>query len=159
MQLAPEENVRVDLTSAASAAFYPMVKLLLWTGLCWMGIGWLDGHGYGLDQGATAADNPARSILLVFWVLVVCWQFIGPVVGLRRRRIVVTDQRIVLRDAGVRTRTGSIPLGAVRQISRKRRTIRLGVAGIEQPIELRDVPKAKRVVAAIERGIYHAHGG
>ncbi|AZA09844.1 hypothetical protein [Corynebacterium pseudopelargi] len=148
IRIAPEEQVRADVTASFGSLLYPVMELVVITGLCWMGIGWMDREHTFLDPGPML-----RNALVGLWFILVLLRFVLPVIGARRRRIIVTDHRIIARDAGLSSKVESIPLSTVRHVQRRRKDITLSVAGLDHLVLLESVPKAKTVAASIEAGI------
>ncbi|GAA1472328.1 hypothetical protein P4N68_03905 [Corynebacterium felinum] len=136
------ERLLVDLTSPVHATVFPFIELVAITGVAWMLIGYFDGPGLNPDM---------HNVLVGLWAVLVCWRFFFKVFSLRRRRIVVTDQRIVVRSAGLAGAVATFPLSAVRQVARRRGTIMLAVMGADRPVIIPEVPQAKRVQAIIEQ--------
>lgn len=148
IRIAPDEHVRADITAGFGALLYPVVELIVITGLCWMGIGWMDRDETTLDPGMFV-----RNGLVALWFVLVLLRFVLPVIAARRRRIIVTDQRIIARDAGLGSGVDSIYLSSIHHVGRKRRDITLSVAGLDHLVLLESVPKAKSVARRIEEGI------
>lgn len=92
------------------------------------------------------------------WAALALWRFALPVLRARKERVIVTDQRVILRAQGIMGASESIPLRAVRHVGRKRKNISLAVSGYQRPIMLANVAKAKHVVASIEEGMNQGRG-
>lgn len=140
------ENVRVDLTSSLSSLTFPVLELILITGLSWMGIGYLD-----RPDVIAAVPLELRNAVVVIWLALITWRFLLPVLRSRRRRFMVTDRRVMVRAGRFGARVDSIPLQQIRGINRRRNRISLALAGYERPLFFKDVPRAKKVVTAVER--------
>lgn len=140
------EVVRADLTSPLHTLTFPTLELILITGLSWMLIGWL-------DQPGMYTDPQLRTAVLVVWALLALWRFVLPLVKARRRRFVVTDQRLVVRAGEFRARADSIPFRDIRSVERRRNGILLAIIGYDRPLYFPDVPRAKRVAAMIEESL------
>jgi hypothetical protein len=140
------EVVRADLTSPLRTLTFPVLELILVTGLSWMLIGWL-------DQPGMEADPQLRNAVVISWVVLSAWRFGLPLVRARRQRFVVTDRRLVVRAGSLRSRTDSIPLRDIRSVKRRRNGISLAIAGYDRPLHFPDVPRAKKVTALIENSL------
>lgn len=145
LSVLPEEVVSVDVTSSLSSLFYPVVKLTLVTALCWMGIGFID-----QPQPNVVVDTGMRSIFVALWALLALWAFVLPVARSRRRRLILTDKRLILRAPALRGHSESIPLGAVQQVLRKGSTLKILVAGQQHYVVVEGIPYARRIAALIE---------
>lgn len=146
-----EEHVHVDLTSPLSAMIFPVLELIIITGLCWIGIGFLD-QLPGWDGTSPADDFPpnSRDVMLGLWALLSTWRFALPLMRQRRYRITITDRRLLVRPSGLGSRYDSIPLSYVHHVHRRRGTLVLGVGGQERPYVINQVPKAKKVESILK---------
>ncbi|ADL09980.1 hypothetical protein [Corynebacterium pseudotuberculosis] len=150
VRVLPDEIVRVDVTRSLVSLIYPVCELLLITGVCWMLIGYLDRDPQDSVQ--------LRNAVVGLWAALALWRFALPVLRARKERVIVTDQRVILRAQGIMGASESIPLRAVRHVGRKRKNISLAVSGYQRPIMLINVAKAKHVVASIEEGMNQGRG-
>ncbi|AZA10848.1 hypothetical protein [Corynebacterium gerontici] len=148
IRISPDEEIRADITAGFGALLYPVLELIVITGVCWMAIGWMDRDQTFLDPGSLM-----RNGVVALWFVLVLLRFVLPVVAARRRRIIVTNQRIIARDAGLGSRVDAIYLSSIRHVGRKRKDITLSVAGLDHLVLLESVPKAKLVALRIEEGI------
>lgn len=140
------EVVRADFTSPLRTLTFPVLELILITGLAWMGIGWLDGPG-------PVVDIQLRNGVVLLWAVLAAWRFGLPLLRSRRRRFVLTDRRIIVRTGSLRAGTDSIPLRDIHSVKRRRSGISLGVRGVGRPLYFPDVPRAKKVSAMIEASL------
>lgn len=140
------EVVRADLTSPMRTLTFPVLELILVTGLSWMLIGWLDQPGMGTDP-------QLRNAVVLIWAALAFWRFVLPLLKARRRRFVVTDRRIVVRAGAWRARTDSIPFQDIRSVKRRRSGITLAIKGYDRPLYFPDVPRAKKVTQMIESSL------
>ncbi|MGP6173803.1 PH domain-containing protein [Corynebacterium sp. A21] len=147
-QLEPGEQVRIDLTSPLSSLTFPVLELILITGLCWMGIGYFDRP----DLAGTIPLD-LRNAVVVIWLLLATWRFLLPVARSRRRRFVVTDQRVIVRAGTFQAKADSIPMHQIQGVNRRRNRISLVLGGFERPLYFRDVPKAKKVATVINQSM------
>jgi hypothetical protein len=154
--LSPEraepEVVFVDMTCPFSALTFPVLELVIITGLAWMGIGYLDS-----PYAPWIVDVNLRNGVVGLWAILVVLRFILPVVGRRRQRLLVTNHRVLVRNAGFRGGTYTIPLNAIRDVGRRRSNILLSVRGHDRPVVIPDVPRTKKVHAQIEAALYHPY--
>lgn len=148
VKLAPDEEVIVDVTSSLTSLTYPVVELTLITGLFWMGIGFVDA-----PQPAVVIDTGMRNIIVGLWAIMVLWRFVVPVLSARRRRLILTDRRLILRAPGLSGYSESIPLGAVRHVGRRGKTILLSVQGYDRYVSIPDIPRSRRVADLIESSL------
>lgn len=145
------ERVYVDLTSPLSAMLFPVLELIIITGVCWMAVGYFDRlpdmFGY-----IPATDFPpgTRDLILGIWVVLSLWRFGLPLLRQRRYRITVTDRKLLVRPSGLRSRYDSIPLSYMHAVQRRRKTLILGVGGQSRPYVLNNVPKAKKVESVLK---------
>ncbi|MEX3507015.1 hypothetical protein VVR85_06390 [Corynebacterium sp. LK2590] len=140
MTMGPGEAKRVDVTAPFRTLVFPLLELILITGVCWIAIGWLDAQG---------ADLRLRNALVVLWGALSVWRFVLPVIRSRRKRFIVTDRRVIARAARLGGRTDSIPLRDIVGARRRRGGISLAIRGYDQTLYFPDVPKTKKVEAAI----------
>ncbi len=132
------EVVRADFSAPARTLFFPFLELLLITALCWMAVGFM-------DQPGSAWDVNLRNGVVGLWLALSAWRFGLPVIRARRRRFIVTDQRVIARSGTLRSRVDSIPFHQIHSVRRRRRGISIAVYGYDRPIFFEDVPKTKRV--------------
>lgn len=138
--------MRADLTSPLRTLTFPVLELILVTGLSWMLVGWL-------DRPDMVVDPQLRNTVVLIWAVLALWRFALPLLKARRRRFVVTDRRIVVRAGTLRGRTDSIPLQDIRSVTRRRSGITLAVSGYDRPLHFPDVPRAKKVTQMIESSL------
>lgn len=124
---------------------YPILESIIYTGISWIIIGYVDAHF------SLGVAGVVHNMMLVFWLLLLLLRCVLPMIRLRRRKIMVTNQRIILHTAALRGTWESIPLSQVRDVARRRKDIYLAVAGNDRSIYLPKVPKAKRAVEVIEQ--------
>ena len=105
------------------------------------------------DGAGSVVDPQLRNAVVLVWLLLAFWRFGLPLLKSRRRRFVVTDQRLVVRAGEFRSRTDSIPFRDIRSVQRRRNGIYLAIVGYQRPLYFPDVPRAKRVTAMIEESL------
>ncbi|MCS4491483.1 MULTISPECIES: hypothetical protein [unclassified Corynebacterium] len=145
IRLAPGERVFIDLTSPLSALFFPLLEILTVTGLAWMAIGYLD-----RPELSGTYDPKIRNLIVLMWAGVVVFRLVTKIVTLRRRRIIVTEHRLLLREAGWTSSIFSAPIEQVQAVDRHRNTIRLMLRGQQRAFSMTHVPQARRVFAVLE---------
>lgn len=130
-----DELVLADVTAPLSSLLYPLLELILITGVAWMAIGWMDV--------TPAVDSAVRNAAVGVWAVLVAWRFVWPVVRSRRQRFVVTDRRVLVR--GRRGAVDSIPRAQIQSARRARGGIDLQVYGFGRPLHYDGVGKARQV--------------
>lgn len=149
--IAEGDRIHVDLTSPLSAMLFPIFELIVITGICWMGIGFLD-QLPGID-GTNPADSfpeGTRNFLVGVWAVLAVWRFGLPFIKQRRFRVILSDRKLLVRRAGLRTGFDSIPLSYIQRVQRRRNTLVLGVGGHHRPYVINQVPKARKVEALLK---------
>lgn len=137
MKMGQGEVIRADMTSPFRALIFPFLELILVTGLAWIAIGWCDTQG---------VDLALRNALVGVWAILAAWRFGVPLFKARRRRFIVTNQRVIARQG---KKVDSIPLRDISGARRRRGGISLAIHGFERPLYFSDVPKAKKVEALL----------
>ncbi|MFP7365013.1 hypothetical protein SFC07_04410 [Corynebacterium callunae] len=145
------DHIHVDLTAPLSGMFFPLLEFIAITGVCWMGIGFLD-QLPGIDGTTPAASFPdgTRDLLLGIWVALSAWRFGLPLLRQSRFRVIVTDRKLLVRREGLRTKYDSIPLSYINRIQRKRNNLVLAVGGHPRPYVINKLPRAKKVEAVLK---------
>lgn len=154
-ELRPHEYCYLDLTSPLSTMIFPLIETLVWTGLCWIAVGYFDRLPNEVGY-VPASDLPhsLRSLLVLVWLVVLVWRFILPLARARMWRLMVTNQRIMSRPAALSGKVESLELGYVYRVRRKRKQLLVEVAGRGLPLVFYDVPKTKKVADVINRQLF-----
>ncbi|MDY5785252.1 MULTISPECIES: PH domain-containing protein [unclassified Corynebacterium] len=134
MKLSEGEVVLADTCGPLTGLIFPLLELIVVTGLCWMAIGWMDVNGI---------DAIFRNAVVGLWALLALLRFVMPVARSRRRRFTVTNRRVIAR--GGAGRADSIPLQQIHSARTARGGVSLAVYGFERPLHYADVGKAKKV--------------
>ncbi|WKD57013.1 hypothetical protein CAPI_02195 [Corynebacterium capitovis DSM 44611] len=134
LRLSEGEVVLADTCSPLSGLVFPLLELIVITGVCWIAIGWMDAH---------AVDPLFRNAVVLLWAVFGVARFAVPVVSSRRRRFMVTDQRVLAR--GARGSVESIPLRQIHSARRNGGGLSLAVYGYDRPLYYPEVGKVKRV--------------
>jgi len=145
MKMGQGEVKRADVSAPFRALVFPFLELILITGVLWIAIGWCDAQG---------VDPMLRNGLVVLWAGLSTWRFLIPLYRARRKRFIVTNQRIVARPAKLTAKVDSIPLGQVLDVARRRKGISLAVRGFSYPLYFGGVPKSKKVVGEINNALH-----
>ena len=133
-----------ELSPSRRAAFFPIVELVLITGLIWMAIGLIDGHlageavkllGYEphplTKAGELTRDDTlislvwGRRALLVLWVILAWRRCIRHLIYRQRSRMVLTDQRLITATGHLRSHIAQVPLATSWMRGRGTRSLRL----------------------------------
>ncbi len=137
------EQVLVDVCAPLSTLTFPLMELIVITGVAWIAIGWMD---------VTPGIDPAlRNLAVALWALLALWRFVGPLVASRRRRFMLTDRRILAR--GRRGAVDSIPLEQIHSARRVKGGISVAVYGYDRPLVFEDVGKARAVDKALQKAL------
>ncbi|MGO1951097.1 hypothetical protein [Corynebacterium casei] len=134
------EVKHVDVTAPYRALLWPVLELVLITGICWIGIGWLD-----VQVNNQAFDVAIRNAVVAIWAALSVWRFVIPVMRHRRKRFIVTNHRVIARAPTFQGQIDSIPLRDVVGVRRRRGGISLAIRGYDRAIHFPDVPKTKRI--------------
>ncbi|UIZ92604.1 hypothetical protein JZY91_02035 [Corynebacterium sp. CNCTC7651] len=133
------EVVLADVSAPLSTLIFPLLELIVITGIAWIAIGWMD---------VTPGVEPfVRNAVVLVWLLLALWRFGVPVVRSRRRRFLVTDHRILARgrSGGV----DSIPHRQIHSVGREHGGITVAIYGYERPIHFEQVGKTRAVERVI----------
>lgn len=137
------EQVLVDVCAPLSTLTFPLMELIVITGVAWIAIGWMD---------VTPGIDPAlRNLVVLLWALLALWRFVGPLVASRRRRFMLTDRRILAR--GRRGAVDSIPLEQIHSARRVKGGISVAVYGYDRPLVFEDVGKARAVDKTLQKAL------
>lgn len=142
----PDEQILAELSPARRSMFFPVLRLLVWTGLFWMGIGALDQYmaTQVLDAPTVESFTWLRRGLLLLW-LIVCWRrCVRHLVFRARSRMLLTDRRLITASGHVRSRIGQIPLANIVDCRAYRGDVAVYVAGARVPLVLHSVPYTRK---------------
>lgn len=164
----PGEEILAELSPNRRSLLFPVIELLLITGVIWVLIGLIDNYfdsealyhlGYALpvpSQLPNLIDDPTylvaqwgRRGLVVLWIFL-AWRRCGKQMVFRARsRMVLTNERLITATGHWRSQTAQVPLEYIVDARAKGSTVSVYVMGTRNPIVLRDVPFAKRFVRLI----------
>ncbi len=133
LTMRPGETPLVDVTAPYRSLTFPVLELILVTGVAWMAIGWVD---------TNVGDPLIHNALVILWALLALWRFVLPVYRARRRRFIVTNTRVIARTG---RKVDSIPLTDISGVRRRRGGISLSIHGYERALYFPELPKTKRI--------------
>ncbi|AWB81375.1 hypothetical protein C3B44_02570 [Corynebacterium yudongzhengii] len=142
-----DEVIRADVTTPPGVLAYPMFEAIGITAFLWIAIGVLDNPQFGFYE------PTLRSALVMVWALLLLWRLGLPLIRARRRRAVVTDQRVMIRAGSLRPRIDSIPLYDIHSVRRYKGGLNIAVFGRDRPLYYPHVGKAKKVAEIINSSL------
>lgn len=149
------ETVVADLVAPLHTLTFPVLETILLTAVFFGGLGVVDRYEIAAALGTNAA--PLRLILLGCWAVGVIWRLVVPLWRSRRRRVLVTDQRLVARPARITGRADTIGCAYIQGAARTRGgRVAVTVVGSATPIILDQVPRPKRLAQVIAAQAQHA---
>lgn len=144
------ERVLVDVTGTFRAMTFPVLELILITAISWMIIGYFD-HIPAVDEMTAFTIPPeSRNLVVLVWLVLCGLRFVLPLIRQRRKRFLVTNHRLIVRDSGISTAAQSFPLHAIAQVGARRNQVVVNVRGYGNLV-VNDIPRARRVAEAITR--------
>lgn len=169
----PDEALLADLSPKRRSVLFPVLELIVITGLVWLGIGAIDAH---FDSVARATFGTvyspssyvstmlpqdqtlvallwARRLLLVAWVWMAWRRCIRHLVFRARSRMMLTNQRLITATGHLRSDIAQIPLGHVVDARHRGSDVAVYTMGARLPIVLHNVPKAKKFVRLLRQQI------
>lgn len=164
------EVILAELSPSRRSVVFPVLELILATGVVWLLIGLLDAH---LASVATAAvgqvpgnlgevpDLPGvggsataalrgRRVLLVVWAWIAWRRCVRHLVFRQRSRIILTDRRLITASGDWRSRVAEIPWSEVTEVRQRGSTVNVWTRGYRAPFRLVDVPYAGEVAAMVK---------
>lgn len=135
------EYTRADVSAPYRSLVFPLLELILITGVVWIAIGWADVNVF----------NPlVHNGLVILWGLLAAWRFLLPVVRARRKRFIVTNQRVIAREG---KRMASVPLGDIAGVRRRRGGISLAIRGYDRAMYFPELPKNRKLERVIDDAV------
>src|SRR5699024_3402472 len=134
------EVKHVDVTAPYRALLWPVLELILITGICWIAISWLD-----LQVNNQGLDVALRNAVVALWAGLSLWRFVLPATRLSRKLFNITNERVSARAASLLEQTDLIPLHDIVGVRRRHSGISLAIRGYDRVIHFPDVPKTKRI--------------
>lgn len=167
------EVILAELSPSRRSVIFPVLELILATGVVWLLIGLLDAHladeavrvaghvpdnlaevpGFAGVAGSASAALWGRRVLLVVWVWVAWRRCVRHLVFRQRSRIILTDRRLVTASGDWRSRVMDIPLDEVTEVRQRGSTVNVWTRGSRVPVRLADVPYAADVAAMVDERI------
>ena len=139
-KLEPGEVKRADVSAPYRSLVFPLLELILFTGILWIAIGWLDVNYV----------SPLRNALVLLWGLLALWRFVVPVIRARRKRFIVTNRRVLAREG---KREASVPLGDIAGVRKRRGGISLAIRGYDRAMYFPDLPKPRKLERVIDQAM------
>src|SRR5699024_3742053 len=130
----------VDVTAPYRALLWPVMELILITGISWIAIGWLD-----VQVDNQGLDVMLRNEVVAIWAGLSLWRFVLPVTRLRRKPCIGTNHRVIGLAPPFQGQTDSIPLRDIVGVRRRRGGLSLGIRRYDRALHFPDVPKTKRI--------------
>lgn len=170
----PDEFVLADFSPKRSSLFFPVIELLLISGVIFLGIGAIDayfdsvarstfGTTYASALQITAMLPEDQTVLALLWArraLVVLWLWLAwrrcirHVVYRSRSRMMLTSQRLITATGHVvRSEISEIPLRHIVDARHRGSEVAVYTMGARVPILLHNVPQAKRFVRVLREQI------
>lgn len=167
------EVILADLSPSRRSVVFPVLELILVTGVLWLGVGALDAHlatvavtaaGYVPENLGTVPDLPGaagtalpalwgRRVLLVLWVWAAWRRCVRQLVFRHRSRIILTDRRLITASGAWRSTVGEIPLTEIVDVRHRGGTVQVWTRGYRVPLRLPDVPWAGEFAAMLNTRI------
>lgn len=165
-----DEVILAELSPSRRSLLFPVLELLLITGLIWLAVGLIDAHfiavatnafGYHFAPPSAVTqqlDNAElipllwlRRGLLVLWVILAWRRCIRHMVYRHRSRMILTDRRLITASGHLRSQVTSIPMHHIVDAWHKGGKVNVYVAGARLPYQLDYVPQAKRLTKMIHQ--------
>ncbi|PRQ10803.1 hypothetical protein C1Y63_09675 [Corynebacterium sp. 13CS0277] len=165
LHLVPGEVIYVNLTTPLLRNSYLVLRAILLTGLVWIGVGFIDNYllagGYTFD-GTTFPPNDGalllRRGLLVAWAVLMVTALVIPVWKQQRRRIIVSDRRLLVRSPGFAGAVMDVPLDQILGVARQGSDVQVRILGARRPLVIAKAPKAKRFAESLDILAAHSRG-
>lgn len=151
LSFAPEETLLADLSPQRSTMAYPVLELILITGVIWLGIGALDAYI------STAAGNELpvlrwlRISLLVAWIVFAWRRCIRHLLFRHRSRMMLTNQRLITASGHLRSQIAEVPLAHIVDARNRGSQVWIYTMGARVPLVMHNVPKAKKFVRLLRQ--------
>ena len=146
--MAKGEIAHADVTTPFRALTFPVLELILITGICGIAAGWADNN---------LPDPQVHNLIVLVWVVAATWRFLLPVLRARRKRFIVTNRRVIARAGTFRGPTDSIPLSDIVGVRRRRGGISLAIRGYDRALYFPQLPKAKKIERIVDEQLREFH--
>ena len=145
-----DEHVLVDVRAPLREMFFPFLEMISITGGLWIIIGWFDAADAG-RYGVGPLNLPPewRNGFVFLWGMLILWRFVLPLLRKRRRRMIVTDRRILFRDDGFWTRPQTILMSSVTWAEKERGQLAVYLRDSDLPVYYQGLPKLRKVAEMI----------
>ena len=146
----PGEHVLVDVRAPLREMVFPFLEMIAATGVLWIIIGWFDATDAGrYGVGPLHLPPEWRNGFVFLWVVLVIWRFVLPLLRKRRRRMIVTDRRIIFRADGFRSRPRSLAMSAVTWAEKERGGLAVYLQDSDLPVYYGGLPKIRKIARMI----------
>ncbi|MDO4908625.1 MAG: hypothetical protein Q3962_02075 [Corynebacterium sp.] len=153
-RLVDGEAVYLDMTAPWRTLFGPLCEQVIWTGICWALIGYIDRPApipaFLLERGIGTPN--LHNALVGLWFLLFFIRFIIPLIRIRGQRFILSHRRIIYRE-GRRGATHDIDMNYVNNVARKGSTLYIYVEGSAEPVELPRIARAKKCESLIRESL------
>lgn len=167
------EVILAELSPSRKSLIFPVLELILATGVAWLLIGLVDAHlamvatnaiGTVPDNLGTVPDLPevdatalpalwGRRLILIGWVWIAWRRCLRPMLFRQRSRIILSDRRLITATGNWRSRVMEIPLDQLVEVDQNGGTITVWTRGHHAPCQLLDVPNAAQVAEMLSARI------
>lgn len=167
------EVILAELSPSRKSLIFPVLELILATGVAWLLIGLVDAHlamvatnavgtvpsNLGTVPGLPGVDTSAlpalwaRRILLIIWVWIAWRRCLRHMLFRQRSRIILTDRRLITASGDWRSRVMEIPVDQVVEVNQHGGMLSVWTRGHHAPCELKDVPHAAKVAEMLSARI------
>ena len=146
----PGEHVLVDVRAPLREMIFPFLETVLVTGVLWIVIGWFDAADAGrYGVGPLRLPPEWRNGFVFLWAVLVVWRFVLPLLRKRRRRMIVTDHRIIFRADGFRARPRTLAISAVTWAEKERGLLAVYLRDSDLPVYYSGLPKIRKIARMI----------
>ncbi|MEJ6549416.1 hypothetical protein PQI66_07660 [Corynebacterium sp. USCH3] len=166
INFAPDEEVLAELSPSRRSTLFPVLEMVVLTGIVWLVVGLLDSYLGGLattwagyvpdnvaevpqlvgdaDAGTATAALWARRLVLVLWVWLSWRRCLRHLLFRTRSRMILTDSRLITATGHMRSHVGEVPLAQIVDVRTHKSEVRVFLRGGGRPLVLRDVPFTKK---------------
>ena len=169
----PQEHLLADLSPQRRSVIFPVLELIIITGLAWLLVGLIDAHFdsvarstfgtiYSPQTQIVAMLPEDQTLMVLLWLrraVVVAWvvlswtRCIRHLVFRSRSRMMLTDERLITATGHWRSEIAQIPLAHIVDARHRGSDVALYTMGARMPVVLHNVPKAKKFVRLLKSEI------
>ncbi|MGV0397235.1 hypothetical protein ACUY3M_02725 [Corynebacterium suicordis] len=162
----PHEVLLADLSPQRRSVIFPVLELIVITGLIWLGVGLIDAHFDAVAQATFGVHYSPSSVvvaqlpqdqtlmvllwlrrgLLILWAVLAWRRCIRHLVFRARSRMMLTNERLITASGHWRSQISEIPMAHIVDARHRGSDVALYTMGARTPVMLHNVPKAKRFV-------------